>query len=35
MLVYLFKMLYYILVYKCDLIICNNDNIKGWDNYDR
>ena len=34
MLAYLFKMLHYTLVHKCDLII-RNDNTKGWDNYDR
>ncbi|KAA9392036.1 hypothetical protein F6I16_04220, partial [Staphylococcus epidermidis] len=27
--------LQYTLVHKCDLIIRNNDNTKGWDNYDR
>lgn len=35
MLAYLFKMLHYTLVHKCDLIIRNNDYTKGWDNYDR
>lgn len=35
MLAYLFKMIHYTLVHKCDLIIRNNDNTKGWDNYDR
>ena len=35
MLAHLFTMLHYTLVHKCDLIIRNNDNTKGWDNYDR
>lgn len=35
MIVHLFKVLQYTLVHKYDLIIRNNDNTKGWDNYDR